>query len=385
MSNEIKPRKVLVCLVSDQTIPNVEFIKEFQNEIDSYLFITTEYMESPSKDRTKYILEGASLSNIKPQTIIVKEDSLDDISTKLSDLDDKDEYIVNLTGGTKMMSIAVYNYFQKKKSRIYYKPIRTNKIISVNDCTTYKEIKTKISVNHYLKSYGVESNSKQSFEERRITNTLYEKYLNGSLNFGIVEKLRVKYRNKRKRYTISDIENDLDEERRISGLADFLDDLGFLDKKKEDAIITKDEIAFLTGGWFEELCYWYFKEELELNDDAIQLGVQLKKSTYVLDNDLDVVFVYNNNLYVIECKTAMALKGKVSTALFNETIYKASALRAKFGLSVKNLLLTLSSMEHPQIDYTDRASVMNISLYGRKYFNDGIKLDELLSKIKTGY
>ena len=38
-------RRILLSLVSDQTIPNIELIKEKQGEIEALLFITTAKME----------------------------------------------------------------------------------------------------------------------------------------------------------------------------------------------------------------------------------------------------------------------------------------------------------------------------------------------------
>ena len=41
-------RKVLISIVSDQTIPNVLFIKDFK-EMDEYVFLSTEKMEQQKK------------------------------------------------------------------------------------------------------------------------------------------------------------------------------------------------------------------------------------------------------------------------------------------------------------------------------------------------
>lgn len=381
-------RKVLVSLVSKQTIPNIEFINEFREKIDCYLFISTDFMENSKMDRTNCILKGAKLQKDESEIIIVKEDSINDIEKKLNKLSKDDKYIVNLTGGTKIMSIATYNYFNSQNADIYYKPIRTNQILSVKDESLVKNIQSKISVLDYLTSYGIDINKKTDFKkfiDIEITNSIFYKFLKGQFNFKIIEKLRTKYRPKKKNFKIYNIEQTENEQLRIDGLANFISELGFTDKTNEDSIIAKKEINYLTGGWFEEYTYNYFKEKLELENSEIELGVHLKKSENVLDNDLDVVFTYNNILYVVECKTAMALKGKVSTSLFNETIYKASALRAKFGLTVKNILFTLSNMTNPEIDYIERAAAMNIQLYDRKFFIDISKLDELINLIKKTY
>jgi hypothetical protein len=378
--------KVLVSLVSEQTIPNVEFIKEHKNHFDRFLFITTEFMEKPGKTRTICILNGANISEVEPEIIKVKEDSISDIFRQLDlKINKEDDFIINLTGGTKMMSLAVYLYFKDITEKIYYKPIRSDLIRSVSNDEIYKAVKTQITVFDYLNSYGVKSKAKSEFQKSNITIEIFNSYLEGSIDFNIIELLRINYRSNKDIYRIKSIEQTFDDGLRIENLAEFMNHLGFNNKTDEDSIITKEEINFLTGGWYEEFTYNLIKEKLGLDDEHIKLGVNLEKSDYVLNNDLDVVFTFNNNLYVVECKTAMSINEKISTSLFNETIYKASALRAKFGLNVKNLLFTLSNMTHPNIDYVDRAKVMNIDLYERKFFIDLSKLNDLFENIKKTF
>lgn len=374
--------KVLVSLVSDQTIPNVEFINEHKNQIEKYIFISTEFMEKPTKERTNCIIRGSNITGIEPLIITVKEDSISDIYKQLdAKINNNDDFVINLTGGTKMMSLAVFLYFKDITDQIYYKPIRSDMILSVKNDKKYKSVKSQITVFDYLSSYGVNSKAKSEFQNSNITNKIFKSYLEGSIDFKALEILRINYRSKKDSYKIKSIEQTFDDDLRIENLAEFMHDLGFKNKTDDDSIITKEEINFLTGGWYEEFTYNYIKEKLGLDDEHIKLGVNLEKSDYVLNNDLDVVFTFNNNLYVVECKTAMSINGKISTSLFNETIYKASALRAKFGLNVKNLLFTLSNMTHPNIDYIDRAKVMNIDLYERKFFLDLSKLNDLFENI----
>ena len=48
--------KVIVTIVSEQTVPNVLFIKEF-SAADKYIFVSTEKMESPTRNTTEKIIE----------------------------------------------------------------------------------------------------------------------------------------------------------------------------------------------------------------------------------------------------------------------------------------------------------------------------------------
>src|SRR5690606_1337273 len=71
------------------------------------------------------------------------------------------------------------------------------------------------------------------------------------------------------------------------------------------------------------------------------------------DNEFDVMFIYNNKFYTIECKTSIinqvvnglnkdgTIKFKQSNIL-GETIYKADYLKNRFGLFAKPVILTLT-------------------------------------------
>jgi len=69
--------KILVSLVSDQTIPNMELIKEFYNEIDEYIFISTKQMKS----QLQWIVKASNLLNYKE--IEVNAFDMNDIESKL--------------------------------------------------------------------------------------------------------------------------------------------------------------------------------------------------------------------------------------------------------------------------------------------------------------
>ena len=53
-------KKILISLVSDQTVPNITFIKTAKVIFDEYWFITTEYSEGLEKDGSFNIAKSKS-------------------------------------------------------------------------------------------------------------------------------------------------------------------------------------------------------------------------------------------------------------------------------------------------------------------------------------
>ena len=70
--------KTIVSLVSDQTVPNILFIREMM-PYDRLIFISTEKMEKQEKTNTILSL----VENIISETVVVKEDDINDIKEKL--------------------------------------------------------------------------------------------------------------------------------------------------------------------------------------------------------------------------------------------------------------------------------------------------------------
>lgn len=108
---------ILVSIISEQIIPNYllikELHKELQSQIDRYLFISSAKMEEQNK--TNILCEVAGIDKNQRIKTLVVEDLLNSILVKLSKLNLPADatYYVNITGGTKIMSLAVWRFFAK--------------------------------------------------------------------------------------------------------------------------------------------------------------------------------------------------------------------------------------------------------------------------------
>lgn len=379
---------ILVLLVSDQTIPNFLFVKSFPN-VDKYLFITTAKMENKDLGiKREWISISSGISENRQEKIIVDPELKEDVMSKLSlfSWESYDNIIVNITGGTKMMSIASYEFFKNRTDQIWYLPLGKNQYHLCDNSTIKKEVTYKMNVEEYLDCCGIFKKFDGYYEKEPVfdeeyVNKFYASYMNGLISYENLENIRVMFRsdkapfakemNKRKRIDLNLIED-------FEPINMFLKEINF---PIEGGILTKEKMDFLTGGWFEEYTYYLFRKVTGLPALNFKIGAVLNPKAkaqdqvkYFTSNDLDIVFVNNNTLYVIECKSS----GMEMTDLYNKTVYLGSALRKYFGLNVKSILCTLSEMNE---DKVQKANTLGIEVLSRKLFLEDtieIKIKELL-------
>lgn len=370
-------RKVFVSLISDQTIPNILFIKE-KGYADFYYFITTEIMEK--KSIVSNIIKALNLPVEKIKKIEVIEDSVKDIDDKLVThltFEDDDELLVNITGGTKIMSLAVYNFFTRSGSGdIFYIPIGKNEIKHIFPLRKNRvsEITNRVNLLEYLTAYGVKVKD-SSFQSKNTllktkeeTSNLFKSFLSDrDKMFKAAETIRnAKLRGKK---IVKENQPDFFE------VANIFNEVGVNWVNENE--ISKDETKYITGEWFEEYVYPRIKEWLGKGDEEIALGLQLLKND--TPNEYDIMFTHNNALYVIECKTDVSdnEEGKISY-LFTNTLYKAATLKKEFGLWVNYYLFALNDFSKLTDDQKQRAKQLDIKLVGLEILSDENKFKEFI-------
>ena len=352
-------KRILVSLVSEQTIPNILLAAHYKPDV--LWFISTGKSE---KDRKTECIENTMrLMGLLPagdniEKILVDQDSLVDCMNKIDTLIDKVdgevEYIVNITGGNKVMALAAYDIFREigQKVIIDYMPLGRNEVIQF--FPRKKPIKIfhvheRLNVEEYLSSYGFKIQNKDKLQaiksrssSRRdgsiwILNN-YEQ-LKGLLGF-LYRQLGDK--RKRVRYrmiatydrSLSAIEKEMFTRNRFE-----------IQDRIINKDLTKDEIVYLTGGWFEE---YVFNQVYELVQDGTiddaMMGVKIESMSGA-SNDLDIVFVRNNVLHHIECKTLG--EGDKEKGIIRDTVYKRGAISTLLGKVEKSIFTTLDQISEP--------------------------------------
>jgi len=370
--------RIIVNLVSRETTPNFLFIKEMKQKDDELLFITSKIFE----ERIQWIEKALNLENCHSKPVVldngIEEKWSQMVSSIRSHLSDEHQYIVNLTCGTKYMISAVPKAFEGYQAEFFYIPFPKNIILKINDDTT-KDIAYRMSVTEYF-----DCNNTQIPEKLKTTTKgkddytpiLFEKFTSGQLNMDIIEKIRIGYRNKL--LDINNVETKDDEVKkpRIAGLSEFLHSISF--PLEKSGFLSKEETVYITGGWFEEYIFSLIKDRINPQDIMIGVDLPITDNKHVSKRDLDVIFTFENKLFVIECKT-----GIDKESILVETVYKAAALKnERLGkLSASTSIFALNEENEDNSKFKDIAQAMNINYYDKSYFVESDKFQKIIADI----
>ncbi len=351
--------KCLVCLVSDQTIPNIILTADLRPEY--LLLISTRGMEK--RDKSRAILEALALHgadySTRHKVIEVSEDSMADFRKKVGDwiesADREWEYIVNLTCGTKLMSIAAYDFFKSNfGSEMLYVPIPKNEFVTPFPVRRQRApafLEERLSVVEYFTAYGfrvinehnLDMHRRQAEAREDTTNFIFDHYPD---IFPLLRFFRDQIRPIEKKlkadrgYPFSGAFTA--ENERQAGL---LERLGFEYRGTEvNRVIFKADWEYLRGGWLEEYLFTCIRDAAPPGVHAdILLNVRCKDPQGV-ENEFDVVFAFENALHLVECKSLEAAEGDEQHigGTINDFLYKLGALRRHFGLTPRAFLATTS-------------------------------------------
>jgi hypothetical protein len=364
--------RIIVNLVSEQTTPNFLFVKEMKQSGDALLFISSEKFE----ERIDWIVNALEDTNCTIDRIVlpkgVEEKWLQMIAIIKEKLSKEHQYIVNLTCGTKYMISAVPKAFDGFNAEFFYIPFPKNIILKINDETSI-DIKYRMSVKEYFDSNNTSiPKTKPLSQEKEYTSQIFKKFVDGELDFNVIEKIRIGYRGRR--INVKDVETreDTDKKPQINNLSEFLVDISFPFK---DNLLEKNDTVYLTGGWFEEYVYSLITNEIKPQDILLGVELPIAQNRNVNNRDLDVVFTYENKLFVIECKT-----GIDKESILSETVYKAAALKNE-RLGKLSAYTSIFSLSGENEQFGDIAKAMNISYYDKSFFADEEKFKLIISDI----
>ncbi len=380
--------KLLILLISNETIPNVLCAWHFKP--DAILFFTTKGMEKEHKTQIilnglKKISDSFAFSEEKNNywSVTVDKNSVIDINDKLDDWIKKywndrfDEIIVNITGGTKLMSLGLYTgirskikagkEFSDKNTKIIYLPIGENKVLFLEGNSAGSGsaiIEERLNIAEFFESSGIQilSRGDDARKNKELAELIMKHYdtlkefltkLYGKINDKDNDRKREMKKQFKKHHSYAiDVSfyletnkpaNDFNE--CFNRIFEF-DYLNHLDAKYENDQITikgnleKGACGFLKGGWLEQFC---FNELLELKDekifDDVNINVSVRNTLGAeTENEFDVLFTCNNALYMLECKS-------LNQEYDNKTdiLYKISALQVDLGrLTAKSFLVSTS-------------------------------------------
>lgn len=363
---------IFVTSISNQTVPNVILIKEAINKFgcNKFVFVTTKEME----EKNKNIQKVCNLDKDQLEVLTVENDNFISILEKLKslDLDKKDKLYVNLTTGTKIMSLALFEFAKNyvKTENLFYLPSGKKSFYNILTGKSFN-VDTKLTVQDYFDSYGINITNKHSLkynkrhakERKEITYEIWNLFINSPEE---VKRNSEKIRKYFQSDEVKQKENKIKFDEFKEHASFFINKLN-LNLENESKKGLRNWIKYLTGGWFEELIYLKTKEYLKIeNEEYIQIGLKIEHGG---ENELDVVVSNDNKVYYLECKTGL---GKKERNILKETFYRLSHLsRSKsFGEGMNNILVSLDdtvlydSNGELKSQYKDSVKLYELKLFG---------------------
>lgn len=307
-------KRYLVSIISDHTLPNFLVAKQLSKQYDQHILLVSSAMQRNAELFLKALSDDKSCQIIKTGE---NENDIQKIKQSLQDanLCDKDQYIVNLTGGTKILSLGVYEYFSKLNQWFIYVPFGKNEIVDLNNDTI--PITHEATLEEYLKLYGM---TYQCTDEADFIKPEEE-----TLNFF----------------------NELKITKLKTNLHPLVQAAKFHESTNNSSeILMPEERRYYSGQWFEEYMYYHIKNRYNLDDDKIALSVKLfrNEEDVMNDNELDIAFVKDNKLHVIECKSGLREPMRNTKDILDDVLYKCAAISKDLGLKVNSYLAVLENI-----------------------------------------
>lgn len=328
----------LISLVSEQPIPNI--IVSLQLKPENTVLISTKEQEHVANNIIKVLK-----SNKLKSTLYEKyADAYDFNSVKsLCNQINLPNITLNITGGTKLMSLAAYDCLSNKALAIFYCDTLHNKIIDLKNNTKHN-INIKIKLNDYLIAYGYKINeykNELSPETKKLFSFIHQnQYYNSFIDFSrkVREEVRLDYPNKN------------------SSTADWqynknFDKLNIVHLKTKTKFVL-DEPKFMHGDWLEQMAFWKIRQLIkELNFDDIAYNIKIVTNNNIY-NEIDLAFTKNCKLYMFSCKSGSRDE--------NSALYELETLRQIAGGTFGNAFNIIT--REPSENYKKRASELRIKI-----------------------
>lgn len=301
----------LICLISRQAMPNVLPVLMMKpNKV--YLLTTNEekscgiHLENLFKSKNIEVVIKGGIDAYSPQTVT---NSLSEIIQS----EDKSLFSINLTGGTKVMSFAAYDFAREHNIPAFYCNTEHQQIIKLLPNKQYEKLSAEISIADYLLSYGYKVTAVK-------TKNVKKEYFDF---FNLLES-----KNCLLKFTdfLDRFRSETGSQNPVKTYNDKRDKIFTIQKTAASVLLfvyeTKfkfDDEKFLKGDWLE----YYMLYSLNKQGIDPEVGIKIISESNV-ENEIDLVFIKNFQLFLISCKS-----GGNNDA--NKDIYEIETLRAIAG------------------------------------------------------
>ena len=325
--------KVLICLLSDQHVPNLLSVHHYQPD----QLVLVESPQMGKRQVSKHFLAALSRGSLDYVSRchvqrVPAEDDLGKIRVALQEAYGRFQsatWVANVTGGTKPMSIATHDFFKAVGGKVVYTNLSHPDRIVDLDTGAEETCTHRPTVDEFVTGYGfrlVKPAQDLLDAKMRAEQELWGKTANllasneaGYNGPTLSDAEREKARKKGIELTAQQFSFPCDELRQM-----------WL-KGKDSRALTKYEGDFLTGGWLEVFFYNLLSrhaDQLGIWDLALGQNIGAENAETSAPNDIDVCFMHNHGLAMVECKSGEQEQDKSGGM---NTLYKTEAVARQQG------------------------------------------------------
>lgn len=261
---------------------------------------------------------------------------------------------VNLTGGTKLMSLVAQRAAQLAELDSFYLQHDTGEVLYFGaNVRGVRKIPLRFTkpLLPYLRAYGFRAEeTKRGMPFTRELLTLSEELVKSDSLAKLVPTLN--YLASAAKDTLSIDGKDVDRDLALAALFDRLIDGGLLSIRGDKIRFTNEETRFfVNGGWLEEYVSDVIRKlrlpgllvETNLTVEYCE-GHESKTNLSGTHNELDVPVWYRNRLFVFECKTIDYGKNDA-----NDALSKLGLLAKRLGSAVQAVLVTFVPLKEKDL------------------------------------
>jgi len=345
--------KVLLCLLSEQHVPNLLSVHHYKP--DRLVLIESDGMRQ--KKVAEYFLDALAIANFPLEQVDIlpleDENNLASVRRCLHHAFSKfpqSEWIANVTGGLKPMSIAAYEFFKALGSPVVYIDSRNPNELLGLDGALPESSSYVLSLAEFMAGYGFKiSKSWAKIIEgeerarkwwpaaRAVAEFAPDKNLlqvsadaSGREEWETARKKGITLESRHCDHLPIEVKTSLSECWKLQGNGTTI--AGKIDKYQG---------TFLTGGWLE-VFFWKLLTDhaASLGLEHIHLGVEALRKGSDAPTDFDVAFMKRQALGAIECKSGSQEQGDDPNTPLDKLEARIKQFRA---LRVNPILATTSA------------------------------------------
>ena len=364
-------------LVSAQAVPNITPVMDERFKPKNVVLLVSPDMAN----RAEWLEQIYIKRGIKSRRWLIKDAyDIDHIRDRIYELLTEYEaggLALNATGGTKPMSIAAYEEFRELERPIFYVHPEEDRVIWLHPSKQAgQDLADRLKLPEFLQAYGATVTAQgetfgvpaddRELTEEIITRIAYYSKALGALNYLAQQatgSLKVELNPQQMNdYILADLIHLFSKHKRLS-----------IDKQTL-TFPTEEARFYVNGGWLEQHVWGQclnIKKQSGIQDIGRSVQVKRLHQGRPVRNELDITFLKDNRLYIIECKTKrFSAKDQGGGA---DTLYKLDTLKDLLGgLQAKAMLI---SFTQPNDYDVQRAGDLRLALC---CYNELPKLTEKL-------